>query len=79
MLMLKDLRAARSTQQDLSQFYACPNENIASQVRQLARDTAIVEASGEIELADCWYLARRTPMSAVSWQTFRPGACSLRA
>lgn len=66
MLLLKDLRAARSTQQDLSQFYACPNENIASQVKRLADDTAAVEASGEIDLADCWYLARKTPMSAAA-------------
>ena len=62
--MLKDLRAARSTQQDLAQFYACPNENIASQVKRLASDTAAVETPGEIDFAECWYLARNTPMSA---------------
>lgn len=73
MLLLKDLRAARSTQQDLSQFYACPNENIASQVKRLAEDSAAVEASGEINLADCWYLTRRRPMSPVDLASVSPG------
>jgi hypothetical protein len=73
MLMLKDLRAARSTQQDLSDFYACPNANIASQVTRLANDTAAVETSGEIDLADCWYLTRQTPMSAEALARVPPG------
>jgi hypothetical protein len=73
MLLLKDLRAARSTQRDLLQFYACPNENIASQVRRLAEDSAAVEAAGDIDLADCWYLPRKTPMSAAALATVSPG------
>jgi len=73
MLLLKDLRAARSTQQDLAQFHACSNENISSQVKRLADDAAAVEASGEIDLADCWYLTRRAPISADELAHVSPG------
>ena len=55
LLLLRYLNRARGTQNDLKDFYACPNRNIEAQVERAAEEISDLESSGRLELARCWY------------------------
>jgi hypothetical protein len=59
-LLLRDLNAVRSTQQDLKTFYACRSRNVEAQVQRLAGDVIALQASETIDLERCWYLKNKT-------------------
>src|SRR6188472_4669517 len=60
LMLLHRLTGARGTQQDLVEFYSCPNRNIEAQVDRLAEETAALEASDDIDIERCWYLPTGT-------------------
>lgn len=55
-LLLIRLVSVRGTQEDLDLFYACPSENVAAQVKDLASQAAELERSGAVDVGAAWYL-----------------------
>ena len=74
LLLLRELNRARGTQNDLRDFYACPNRNIQAQVERAANEISELEASGALELERCWYKrGAANPSSATSLAVAAPG------